>query len=68
LQKPDFSYLPTCGADAVPLLPEVGDVLDQPLVDLGQGQTLVGRALDGLGDQVGVRHVAPRISPKKDKW
>ena len=60
-----MSDLPSSWADRVTLLPEVGDVLDQPLVDLGQGQPLVRRTLDGLGDQVGVGQVAPRVASGK---
>lgn len=46
--------LPARGTVAVSLVLEVRHALDHPVVDLRQGQPLLGRALDGLGDQVGV--------------
>lgn len=55
--------LPSGGAVAVPLVLEVGHGADHPLVDLRQRQPLLGRALDGLADQLGVRLVAPRVPP-----
>ena len=59
------SYLPSCGAVAVSLVLEVGDVLHHPLVHLTQRQPPLRRALDGLRDQVRVRQVAPRVPPRR---
>ena len=58
------SYLPSCGAVAVALVLEVGNVLHHPLVHLTQRQPTLRRALDRLRDQVGVRQVAPRVAPR----
>lgn len=50
----DSSYLPSSRAVAVSFVLKVGDGPDHPVVDLGQGQSLVRSALDGFGDEVGV--------------
>lgn len=57
--------LPPGAAVAVPLVLEVGHVLDHPLVDLGEGEALFRGARDGLRDEVGVTEVAPGISPRR---
>ena len=57
------AYLPSCRAVAVAFVFEVGHTPHHPVVNLRQRQPLVRRALDGLGDQVGVGEVSPRVSP-----
>lgn len=55
--------LPAGGAVAVALVLEVGDGADHPLVDLRQREPLLGGALDGLADELGVGLVAPGVAP-----
>lgn len=57
VRKPDchVTYLPPGGAVAVSFILEVRHEADHPVVDLGQGQPLLRRALDGTRDQVRVR-------------
>lgn len=58
------SYLPPCGAVAVAFVLKVGDGLYHPVVDLGERQSLVRRALDGFGYQVGVGEVPPGVAAR----
>jgi len=62
-ERRKFTYLPTGAAIVVTLVLEVGYVLDHPLVDLREGEPLVGRAGDRLGDEIGVAEVPPGVSP-----
>jgi hypothetical protein len=55
------THLPSRRAVAVALIFEVGHILDHPLVDLRQRQSLVGRRGDRLGDEVRVAEVAPSV-------
>lgn len=57
-----YRILPTSGAVAVALVLEVGDTLDHPVVDLGQGEPLLRGALYGLADEVGIGQVTPGIA------
>lgn len=56
------SYLPACRAVAVAFVFEVGDGSHHPVVNLGQCQPLVRRALNGFGDQVGVGEIPPCVA------
>lgn len=58
-----YKYLPAGGAVAVALVLEIRHALHHPVVDLRESEALLGRALDSLGDQVSVRHVAPGVAP-----
>ena len=56
------SYLPSCRAVAVAFVLEVRDGSHHPVVDLGQCQSFVLRALDGFGYQVCVGQVPPGVA------
>jgi len=56
-----FGYLPSGGAVAVSFILKVGDVAHHPVVDLREREPLLRGALDGFGDEVGVREVPPRV-------
>ena len=62
---PSSVYLPTDAADTVPLAIEVGHILDQPVIDLSQSQPLLRATLYGLGDEISVGQVAPRVAPRR---
>ncbi|KAG8123964.1 hypothetical protein E2320_019268 [Naja naja] len=55
IRTPIPAYLPASRAVAVTLILEVGHAAHHPLVDLGQGEALLRRALNGA--------VPPRVSP-----
>ncbi len=57
-----LAHLPSGGAVAVPLVLEIGNVVHHPLVDLAERQPLLRGRVDGLRDQVGIAHVAPRVA------
>ena len=57
-----MTYLPSGGAVGVAFIFEVGNVLDHPVVNLRQGEALIGAALNGLRYEIGVRHVAPGVA------
>lgn len=58
------TYLPPSGAVAVAFVFEVRDGAHHPVVDLGQGQSLVRRALDGFGYEVSVGEVPPGVAAR----
>jgi len=53
--------LPAGTARPVELLFEVRHVLDNPVVDLREGEPLLGTALDRARDQLGIGKVPPRV-------
>ena len=55
-------YLPSGGTVAVAFILEIGHVLDQPLVDLGEGKSLFWCRLDSLGDEIRIRQISPRVA------
>lgn len=63
-RPPPAPHLPASRAVAVAFILEVGDTLDHPLIDLGEGEPLLGGALDGLGDEVRVGQVAPGVTAR----
>lgn len=58
------AYLPSCRAVAVAFVFEVGDGSHHPVINLGQCQSLVRRALNGFGYQVGVGEIPPGVAAR----
>lgn len=58
-------YLPASGAVAVSLVFEIRDTLHHPVIDLRQGKALLWGALDGLRDEISVRHIPPGIAARR---
>ncbi len=58
-------YLPACGAIAVPFILEIRHKAHHPVVDLRQGESFLGGALNGTRDQIRVGLVAPRVPARR---
>ncbi len=56
-------YLPTGRTVAVSFIFKIGHISDHPVVDLRQGKSFLGCALNGSGDELRVGLVSPRVPP-----
>ena len=59
------SYFPSGTGITVALIFKIGHILNHPVVNLAEGQSLLWRSVDGLSDQIGVRHIAPGVPSRR---
>lgn len=57
------AYLPSGWTVAVAFILEIRNKANHPVINLGQGESLLGGALDGTGDEVCIWQVSPRVPP-----